>query len=205
MLLFISSSSPVDFLFSFPSDTWPALRVMMNRKTHLDLGAPRPAHLGHMATELLLAPCSWFPPFGNKLVEMCPQVSCSPGVLQQQCWDLCSPQTTLPWIPHTSLHRTSSQVVCTISGWCGLHQELLGQQPLLWGDYVMASRDRAWCPGPPPKALVPGVHTSGQAGFISSFDPKVLRRAISPHFGGVVWFPCGAAFTCHVWVRCVSV
>lgn len=93
---------------------------MINRKTsppHPDLGAPRPAHLGHVASELLLAPCSWFPPFGNKLVEMCPQVGCSLDVLRQECWDLCSPQTTLPWIPHTSLHRTSTQVVCTISGW----------------------------------------------------------------------------------------
>lgn len=132
MLLFISSSSPVDFLFSFPSDTWPALRVMMNRKTHLDLSALRPAHLGHVATELLLAPRSWFPPFGNKLVEMCPRVSCSPGVLGQECWDLRSPQTTLPWIPHTSLHRTSSQVVCTISGWprgVGSTRSSLGSSP----------------------------------------------------------------------------
>lgn len=57
---------------------------------------------------------------------------------------------------------------------CGLHQELLGQQPLLWGDYVITSRERAWCPGPPPKALVSSVHISDQAGFISSFDPKVF-------------------------------
>lgn len=84
---------------------------------HLDLGAPRPAHLEHVARELLLTPSSWFPPFGNKLVEMCPLVSCSADVLRQECWDLCSPQATLPWIPHTSLHRTPTQVVCTISGW----------------------------------------------------------------------------------------
>lgn len=60
---FISSSSAVDFLFSLLSDAWPALRVMINRKTsppHLDLGAARPAHLGHVALSFFLLPLLGF-------------------------------------------------------------------------------------------------------------------------------------------------
>ena len=184
---------------------------MINRKTsppHPDLGAPRPAHLGHGASELLLAPCSWFPPFGNKLVEMRPQVGCSPDVLRQECWDLCSPQTTLPWIPHTSLHRTSTQVVRTISGWSrgvASTKSSLGSSPSC-GVTVIASRERAWCPGPPPEALVSSVHISDQAGFSSSFDPKVFRRVISPHLGGhgLVSLWCSPSLA-HVWICCILV
>ena len=87
----------MDFLFSFPSDTCPALRVTVNRETRphrLDVGDPRPANLGHMVSELLLVPCSWFPPFGNvdKLVEMCPEVICSPECSGMNVWIYAAPK-----------------------------------------------------------------------------------------------------------------
>ena len=119
ILLFISSSSPVDFLFCLLSDIWPALRVMINRKSSRPtwISVLRDGSFRARGPELLLAPSLWFPLFGNKLVEMCSQVSCSADVLRQECWGLRSPQATLPWIPHTSLHRTSTRALCTISGW----------------------------------------------------------------------------------------
>lgn len=64
-----------------------------------------------MATELLLAPRSWFPPFGNKLVEMSSGQLFPCGVLGQGMLGFALTPKPLPWIPHTSLHRTSSQVV----------------------------------------------------------------------------------------------
>ena len=132
----------------------------------------------------------------------------SNSVLRQECWDLCSPQTTLPWIPHTSLHRTSTQVVRTISGWSrgvASTKSSLGSSPSC-GVTVIASRERAWCPGPPSEALVSSAHISDQAGFSSSFDPKVFRRVISPHLGGhglsSLW--CSPSLA-HVWICCILV
>lgn len=120
---------------------------------------------------------------------MCPQVSCSPGVLGQECWDLRSPQTTLPGF-HTHVSAQDIfQVVCTISEWPRrwAPPELPWAAALLWGDHIMTSRDRgrpasqsscAQC-----SHLWPGWF------FISSFDPKVLRRNNFPIWGEQFGFP----------------